>query len=440
MANRTLIPAFEASVGDWKYYICSMKYAEVKRQVGFAYEMGANKDLNRLIQRGLSARTEDIKDYLLKSEHRFLGALIVASWGGEPQYQKVSMLDPDGMLGDLDQDFGVLSFDGTQQYFVLDGQHRLKAINDALAVDPELGKEEICVLLVSHYETPEGRERTRRLFTNINRNAKTTTTAENIALDEDDGYSILTRRFLTDHEFLKQDGVVRVFSRIGDEGDFRLAGMSISKTDPKAFTSITVVRDMIEQLGMGIEFTDLTQRPSPEVLEGSYTMLSARIDELLFHCGRVRERMQAASSARDVRAPKNAEATGHAFMRPLVQRVVVRVVRQIVDQGQLTWDEVMSGLEALPWELGKAPWLAVFNPAKSAMITAKENASLLSQLLYVHLAPPSGQAIVRSRRLYKDLVNSDYPVSKAQLEAGLRADSGDESAPDVTQTMGTLAT
>ena len=52
MANRTLIPAFEAKVGDWKYYICSMKYAEVARQVGFAYEMGGNKDLNSLIQRG----------------------------------------------------------------------------------------------------------------------------------------------------------------------------------------------------------------------------------------------------------------------------------------------------------------------------------------------------------------------------------------------------
>jgi DNA sulfur modification protein DndB len=440
MANRTLIPAFEAKVGDWKYYICSMKYAEVGRQVGFAYEMGGNKDLKSLIQRGLSARTEDIKRYLLNSEHRFLGGLIVACWGGEPNYQKVAMLDSDGMLGELDQDFGVLSFDGTQQYFVLDGQHRLKAIKDALLEDQELGKEEVCVLLVSHFETPEGRERTRRLFTNINRNAKTTTAAENIALDEDDGYSILTRRFLTDDPFLNQDGVVRVFSRQGDSGDIRLAGMSIAKTDPKAFTTITVLRDLLEQLGMEVGFSDLTLRPSPDVLEESYNLLSWRLDDLLLHCGKVRQRVESATSARDVRAPKGAEETGHAFMRPLIQRVLVRVIRQIVDQGSLTWDEVMKELDQLQWQLGEAPWLAVFNPANNSMVTAKENASLLSQLLYVHLAPPSGQAIVRARKQYKDLVRSDYPISKAELETKVKDDSGQEDAPDVTESMGPLAT
>ena len=32
-----------------------------------------------LIQRGISARTKDITQYLLKSPHRFLGGLVVAA-------------------------------------------------------------------------------------------------------------------------------------------------------------------------------------------------------------------------------------------------------------------------------------------------------------------------------------------------------------------------
>ena len=44
----------------------------------------------------------------------------------------------------------------------------------------------------------------------------------------------------------------------------------------------------------------------------------------------------------------------------------------------------MKELDQLQWQLGEAPWLAVFNPANNSMVTAKENASLLSQLLYVH--------------------------------------------------------
>jgi hypothetical protein len=50
--------------------------------------------------------------------------LVVAVWDGEPQYRSLSIEDPDGMLQGLDREFGVLTFDGTQQYFVLDGQHR----------------------------------------------------------------------------------------------------------------------------------------------------------------------------------------------------------------------------------------------------------------------------------------------------------------------------
>src|SRR5258706_11633569 len=164
MSNKTFIPAFQCIVGDWKYYICMMKYGEVARQVMFAYELNSNAELGQLIQRGISERTKDITEYLLKSEHRFLGGLVIAAWGGEPTYTALSMDDPEGMLKGIDRVFGVLTFDGTQAYFVLDGQHRLKAIKDALKQNPDLGKEDICVLIVTHYNTSDGRRRTRRLF------------------------------------------------------------------------------------------------------------------------------------------------------------------------------------------------------------------------------------------------------------------------------------
>src|SRR4051812_48199449 len=102
MSNKTFIPAFQCAVGDWKYYICMMKYGEVARQVAFAYELGGNNELGQLIQRGLSARTKGITEYLMKSKHRFLGGIVVAAWGGEPQYTSLSMDDPEGMLAGLD--------------------------------------------------------------------------------------------------------------------------------------------------------------------------------------------------------------------------------------------------------------------------------------------------------------------------------------------------
>lgn len=416
MGNKTFIPALEAQVGDWKYYICTMKYAEVARQVSFAHELGGNRDLGSMIQRGIGDRTKDIVSYLKNAEHRFLGALIIAAWGGKPDYIELEMADPDNILKGVDRGFGVLTFDGTQQYFALDGQHRLSAIKEAIKSKPDLGSEDIAVLIVSHYETDDGRERTRRLFTNINRNAKVTTAAENIALDEDDGYSVITRRLLEEHPFASADGRVKVFQAAPSDGDVRMAGNSISQTDKTAWSTIVVLRDLVEQLWFpGKDGSDLSNRPSPEEMDVAYEVIAGRLTSLLTACGDIPAKLAAVSSAREVRAPKGVEGTGHAFMRPVIQKAVVRVLRQIVTQDQLTFDEAIVRLKEMDWRIGQAPWIAVYNADGNKMISGKDFSDLLLDLLHAHLAPASGQAVKRARRTFKQLRSTTYPVPEEKL-------------------------
>lgn len=427
MANKTFIPAFQAHVGDWPYYITVMKYAQVKNQVNFAHELSANKELNKLIQRGLSDRTEEIKKYLLKSDHRFLGAMIVACWQGDPHFTALAMADPDEMLAGIDQGFGVLTMDGTQSFFALDGQHRLRAIKDAVTERPELGSEDICVLLVSHKDTPEGRERTQRLFTNINRNAKATTAAENIALDVDDGYAIVLRDLLSTHGFLSTSGRVKVFSKPPDsEGAFTLAASSIPKTDPQAWSTITVFYELLHSLGFDLDpsMGEQTVRPDEDVLADSSKKLGTRVMDLLQVSGLL-ERLETAP-APAVRAPKGAESQGHPFMRPVVQKAVCKAIRSIIDQGLLDWDEILVRLGELDWELGREPWTAVFNVSNGKMITAKENAQLLHDLLLCHLAPTSKAEINRARKEYKEIRGTAYktPAEELALRLGDEGGSG----------------
>lgn len=421
MANQTTIPALRAKVGDWEYYICSMKYGVVDSQIKFAYELGGNKDLNTMIQRGLGVRAEEIKEYLLRSEHRFLGAMIVACWGGAPKYLDVRMDDPDGILANLDDGFGVLTFDGSQRFFALDGQHRLRAIRDALNEEPSMAQEEICVLIVSHFDTDIGRERTRRLFTNINRNAKATSPAENIALDEDDGYAILTRRFLTDHEWLKAAGVVKVFTKTNDAtGEVVMAGDSINKTDPKSFTTITVLYKMLQDLGRDLDAKlDLKVRPNDEELESAFITLSGRLDDLFRSCGDVRSVVESATSAREIRAPKDREPEGHPMMRPVVQRAVARLAEQVLSQKALTWAELMTRLASLEWKLQSAPWVAVYNSDQGRMMAGGTFNDLLDQLLLAHIAPPTVQQIKDARRDFKEIVGRAYPISEQEMRANL---------------------
>ncbi len=422
MATKTLIPALKAKVGDWPYYICSMKYGAVAREINFAFELNSgNQELNTLLQRGLGERTDEIVKYLTNTQGRFLGAIIVAAWGGDPQYHPVTMNDPDGLLKDLDSDFGVLEFNGAQQYFALDGQHRLKAIKDALKQNPDLGNEDICVLMVSHFDSEDGRQRTRRLFTNINKHAKKTTKAEDIALDEDDAVAIITRRLLMDHSFLRQNGRVRVIAGVSDDGKLKLATGNVAKTDAHAIFTVgglyEIVKGMIAAFKLDANGCDSTVRPSEEVLESTYEQVSLRIDELLNCCGTISQHLEAAISARDLRAPKSDESKGHPFMRALVQRVVVRVIEHALSQKLCSWNDVQAKLSKMSWQLADVPWNSVISVdgIKVKMLTNRDFASLLQKLLIAHICPTTKIAVSTARKEYKRLKGISYPVEEAEL-------------------------
>lgn len=428
MPSKTFVPAFKARVGDWEYYLCLMSYAQVAREINFAYELGGNKDLGTMIQRGIGDRTEQITQYLLTNQHRFLGSLVVAAWGGHPEYIPLEMDDSaeQGMLTGVDREFGVLTFDGTHQFFALDGQHRLRAIKDAIKKDPELGREDIGVIVVPHFNSDEGRMATRRLFTNINRNAVKTNPQENIALDEDDGFAILTRRFLDEHPFLGSEGTVQVFSKRGDEGELRLATRQVP-VGGSALTTIGVLYDLLRALGFDLDgsMERLTQRATDAVLDESYDVLRRRVDALLQAAGSIEKRYAAAASPKDLRAPKGHEGDGHPFMRPIVQVQVVRALRQVIEQKLLTWEEALERLGKLEWRLSAPPFSAVWTEtpeakSKGKMATGKDNAVVLMNLLLVHLAPTTKAEIERATRAYKALKGRPYPLKTDEL-AGLLA-------------------
>lgn len=429
MPSKTFVPAFKAHVGEWEYYLCLMSYAQVAREISFAYELGVNKDLGSMIQRGIGVRTSDIREYLLNNDRRFLGALIVAVWGGEPDYIPLQMADNDeqGVLAGVDREFGVLTFDGTHQFFALDGQHRLRAIKDAVKKKPELGAEDIGVIVVPHFNTDEGKQLTRRLFTNINRNAVKTSKQEDIALDEDDGFAITTRRLLDDHPFVGVEGTVQVFSKQGSEGELTLAQRSINQSQ-SAWSTISLLYDMVQNLGWDLDGTmhRLRERATDAVLDQSYQTLAIRLAQLLAACGDLASKYTGSGSGKELRAPKGHENDGHAFMRPVVQVAVVRAVRHVVQQGLLTWDEALARLSALDWKISSAPFNAVwqFTPdakTQGKMIAGKDNTNLLFDLLVVHLAPTSKAQVERALRGYRQLRGTKYPITTDTLAASIVA-------------------
>jgi len=142
---------------------------------------------------------------------------------------------------------------------------------------------------------------------------------------------------------------------------------------------------------------------------------------LLKYCGDIRKRVEEVASAREVRAPKQAEGDGHPFMRPVVQKAVAKVASEIMLQGVVKWPEIMVRLSQLDWRLSSPPWEAVYNVEAAKMVGAKENNQLLAELLHVHLAPSSKQAIARACKNFKALKGKKYSVTEEELAKRLPA-------------------
>ena len=103
-----------------------------------------------MVQRFIKkSRGKEIKDYLLKQEQRFFNSLIVAVHEGNPNWYDITQieisdqvsaeLEVEDIPGDIPEDviagIGILSLNGNEKLFTLDGQHRLIGIKEAVAVD-----------------------------------------------------------------------------------------------------------------------------------------------------------------------------------------------------------------------------------------------------------------------------------------------------------------
>lgn len=182
-------------------------------------EIYSQKGVSNLLQRAFDQkRLLPLKEYLLKQKERYINNLTVAIYGGEPEWLPIdlkasSLLEIDADYGEdyweeFGKCFGIVKLSGKEILFVLDGQHRIMALREAVKTDKSLLKQSIAVTLISHEHTESGRKKTRRLFTTINRYAKPVALGESILLDEDDLSAIITRYLIEEYSLFKGQSII----------------------------------------------------------------------------------------------------------------------------------------------------------------------------------------------------------------------------------------
>ena len=387
-----LYPALKARMGTWEYYVVKMPMKDIVKEVGFASEVYDNKTLDDAIQRTLNEGRvkREIVNYLGRRDDRFFSSIVVASLGGNPKFYPVEITDDPqfSIFRDqgLDSSFGVLTFDGGQQYFALDGQHRLKAIktlidqNEANIPDvPEgfLG-EEISVIMLVRKEIDDATFLTnyRRLFSSLNRYAKPTDRDTNIIMDEDDAIAIVTRRLLTEHSFFEWKGIASTSPRL------KTQGKNLRSGDPY-FTTLQTLYGMNEALlrtpTRESEFLDKDYkqyRPSEENLDALFDELTLYWDSILQEIQILNEdptKMREHSAE----SPTDDGVMDNLLFWPIGQELFARVVRSLLnrrlpDPNKPTEEEVcavLTDLSKVNWDLHSPPWrglLLAQNPGNNA--------------------------------------------------------------------------
>lgn len=385
-----LYPAIRYHMGEWTYYSVKMSMRELSEHVKFASEIYEDRTLDEAIQRVLNEKRvkRDIVRYLKRQPFRFFSSIVVAAQGGRPTFYGVDIAEDERfvMFADdqrLSSSFGVLKFDGTQNYYALDGQHRLAAIKTLLDPKDELSEgapdsfsaDEISVLVIVPKQEESERDfmqRYRRLFSNLNRYAKPMDQATNIIMDEDDSFAILTRRLITEHEFFKSAGRQKDSRKIKTDKGKNL------KSGDSFFTSIETLYELNRTLlttrardndgwfsGEDVEQEDFTRfRPDDEILEKLYLELSAYWDALVAALPVLREdpaKMRVHSLADD---ELGGEEHDNLLFWPIGMEMVVRVARDLLDDElpnptsptTAECTAVLTRLSAVDWEMHRPPW------------------------------------------------------------------------------------
>ncbi len=388
-------------MGDWFFYVTVLPFKEVSNRVSLTDEIHKDKGLNKMIQRKVSNRTKDIVEYLNTQDQRFFNSLILGIYGGKPQWQEIDIDVNNADIKEeeveyLNKTFGILTLNGEEKIFAIDGQHRSKAIKDCLKENSKLENEEIAVIFVSHSTTEEGVIRTRRLFSTLNRYAKPVNISEIIALDEEDNCAIVTRNIVEQFSLLK--GKI-LFNQ----------NRSINPSNKNAFTNIIVLYDIVKMLltntsviGIRVSGEDKKQftkrRASDNIIIEKQEFIQNIFTELF----------QKIKSLKEFQTTKNIDRQSNKsslLFKPIGQNILFSVLKISMDNSAK--DKTIDFFKNNEFNLNNNIWKKVFLDSETGTIKTDKNLQKYAMQLILQKIGIKIKLTEKDKKIHKNF-NIDY--------------------------------
>ena len=355
-------------MGSWVYYSCLMQITDISSRVSFADEIHEHQGLSDMIQRALNqTRRRQIANYLKTEPQRFFNSLVVAVYGGDPNWHALTNVrntrEDDllkGISPETVESVGFLTLRGDEKLFALDGQHRLAGIKTVVdeGYEPALG-DEVNVIFVAHQRTQEGLEQTRRLFTTLNKTARAVTKGDIIALDEDDVMAICVRRLIEETDLFPGQRILFVQSNNIPQGNYECL-TTIGNLYDVLTILFTQARSELREAKPALT----RSRPDDETLDLYFEYATEFIALLRTHFPELDEFFTSDNVPDIVQRYRGADE-GNALYRPIGLEVFAQIIARVTQETSL--GEAIAIASRLPRKLNEPPYTGlIWQPPSGA--------------------------------------------------------------------------
>lgn len=371
------IPAIRGKIGNTIFYCTMLTFKQISTMVKKVDgELHTANSLKEQIQRSLTDNYIKIKDYILNRDDRFFDSLVLAVYDGDPIWKEVRYEIEETTYYNV----GLLEFSGQEKIFPVDGQHRVEGIRAALLEREDLRNETISVMFIGHQNTAEGREKSRRIFSTLNRYVKPVRLGDIIALDEDDIVAIVTRDLLESYPLFKGDRIKASNNK------------AIPNTDKTAFTSLMTLyechlvlyktyicqKDQKDYNKNQIK-DKLKYRPSDEIINEFNLYLIEFWDSMASTFEEIRTYINNDSNNPAIEL-RPANDGGNLFFRPIGLLPFVEAIARIKMGSPETYAEIIGHYSNLNRNVHSDMWdMILWNPRTNRMLM--RNQSLVYYLL-----------------------------------------------------------
>lgn len=380
------IPAIRGYMGSIIYYTATFTFKQIAERVSpIDDELYTSSSLRDQIQRSLTKNYVSIKNYILTQKEHFFNALVLAIYDGEPTWNELEL----DFKGIDYYSMGFLRLNGEEKIFPVDGQHRVEGIREAIKENPELEDETITVIFIGHHNDKEGKEKTRRIFSTLNRYAKPVKPGDIIALDEDDTVAIVTRNLLETYPLFINDNV---------KADLK-GSKALSDNDTKSFTSLLTLYDTNriiytyyksrnnkqEKIYNSTKISEFLKfRPEQEELDAFEGYLRNFWNQFCNIFPGMGDYISASADPTAASRFRNKNNGGLLYFRPVALPKLVKAICETCLRKKISLESCMQGYASIEMVISNNPWIGIlWNIRNKTMITSNKTV-ILSMLMFIY--------------------------------------------------------